>query len=744
MNFSVEIRGVVQGVGFRPFIYNKAHSLGLDGYVTNNGVGVLIFVSCSKESLEWFVKEIKRDAPPLSKIESIVVTPSKNREVFKDFEIRESQVSSHLSLQIPPDVAMCEECLAEMQDKNNRRYQYPFITCTNCGPRFSIIKNLPYDRRNTSMDEFKMCKACQEEYENPADRRYHAQPIGCFDCGVTLSLYDKDANSLEMDNVVDRVAAFIKDAKIVALKGIGGYHLLCDARNDVVVKRLRELKRRVSKPFAIMLKDSQAVKNVALMGEKEEELLNSNRRPIVLLKLKESNALSALVAPNLNQVGVFLAYTPLHHLLLEKLDTPIVATSANLSKEPLARTKEEIMKLSGVWDYCLDNDREILNSCDDSIAFVENSKIFTLREARGYSPRYLPLHGKSDKKILALGANQKSSVVICVENKAILSPYVGDLETIKSLQRYKSNIERLEEIYNFKPDVVVCDKHPNYESTKYAKELCEENGDIELIQVQHHYAHILATMGVNDITSRVLGVSFDGTGYGDDGVLWGGEFFVCDRESYERVAHFKEFRLLGAEKAIMEPRRVALSFLFELYGDEVLELKHRVLDTFTQQELKALFLSWKKALNSPLTSSCGRLFDAVASAFGIIHVCSYEGESGLLMESLYDENVKESYDFDVVDGVIDFSEIFRQILMEEDKRVGVSKFFNVLVEIIYFMSEEYKLPVVLGGGVFQNRVLLRLIMKKIPDVIVPEGFMSNDGAIAYGQAIAATSSVLKV
>ncbi len=473
-----------------------------------------------------------------------------------------------------------------------------------------------------------------------------------------------------------------------------------------------------------------------------------------MLKKKKSNYLSSLVAPDVNQVGLFLPPTPLHYLILQKLKTPIVATSANISGEPISSTNEEILKLSHIWDYVLENDRDIVNSCDDSVVFVENDTTFLLRNARGYAPVYFKLLKPLKKKVLCLGANQKSTVAITIDDRVILSPYIGDLDGLSSIKHFKSHIDTLKRVYNFEPEVVVCDKHPNYESTKFAFELKEQKPDLELIQVQHHYAHVLATMGVNDIDSKVLGVSFDGTGYGDDkvngearegalgyGNIWGGEFFVCDRKSYERVANFKEFRLLGGKMAIKEPRRVALSFLFNLYGEEVFELKNSVTDSFLEYELKTLYIAWQKGLNSPLTSSCGRLFDCVASLLDVVQICSYEGESGLLLESFYDETIDDSFNFSIDNGVIDFNEVVLQVMKEKSKTIAVSKFFNSIIEIIYKVSKEYDLPVVLSGGVFQNRVLLRIIMKKMPNAILAKEFVSNDSAIAYGQAIAVANSL---
>ncbi|MEA1891162.1 MAG: carbamoyltransferase HypF, partial [Campylobacterota bacterium] len=447
--YRLEIKGVVQGVGFRPFIYNLALLHVVNGFVTNDGSGVLVVLDCDEDKLDRFLRDVKLKAPSLSRIDSVEVQTLKVDSNYDNFTIKKSKISSHISLEIPSDIAMCDDCKQELEDEDNRRYNYPFITCTACGPRFSIIKNLPYDRCNTSMDKFEMCSTCRDEYTNPKDRRYHAQPIGCFDCGAKLSLFDSDGKPLHIDNMIERVAEFIKNKKIVAIKGIGGYHLVCDSTCKETIKRLREKKQRPSKPFAVMAKDIDSAKKIATISITEEKLLNSNKRPIVLLPKKDKTFLSDLVAPNIEQVGVFLAYTPLHHILLNKLDMPIVATSANLSSEPLATSKEEIMKLSHIWDYCLDNDREIVNSCDDSVMFVENEMSFMLRNARGYTPLYLPFEKKTDKKILSLGANQKSTVAIVVDDKVILSPYIGDLDSLSSLKHYHLHVEMLKRVYQF-------------------------------------------------------------------------------------------------------------------------------------------------------------------------------------------------------------------------------------------------------------------------------------------------------
>lgn len=738
MTYTIKIEGLVQGLGFRPFIYKLAISQKLKGEVINTAYGVEIQVNCSQDEVNNFTDLIKLQSPALSKIESIKISQVSKCN-FTDFKILQSQNTRSFSSRIPSDIAMCQACQKELEDTNNRRFNYPFITCTHCGPRWSIIKKLPYDRDKTSMDTFEMCKKCQKEYEEPQDRRYHAQTISCFECGPQLSLFDANAQIIKGKNTIDTVCKLLEEGKIIALKGIGGYHFICDAINDTPVKLLREKKQRPSKPFAVMTQNIQTAKTLASISEQEEELLDSEKRPIVLVKKKNNSPISGIIAPKINQIGLFLAYTPLQHMLLKKFNKPIVATSANISNMPLCSTKDEIMKLSHIWDYCLDNDREILNPCDDSVTFIENNSMLMLRNARGYSPSYLDLGKKTDKKILCLGANQKSTVAICINDKVILSPYIGDLNSLSNINHFKSHINSLKSMYNFEPEIIVCDKHPDYESIKYAKELKLQNPNLKLLQVQHHYAHILATMGINNIHTKVLGISFDGTGYGDDSHLWGGEFFLCDRKAYKRITHFKNFKLLGGEKAIKEPRRIALSFLFELYGEKVLKMQNNTTNSFTKQELQTLFIAWKKGLNSPLSSSTGRLFDAIASILGIVQISSYEGESGLLLESLYDEYIKDFYQFNLDKESIDFSYIFELVLQENQKSIAVSKFFNTLIEIIFSIYKKYNLPLVLSGGVFQNRVLLKLIKEKIPDVILPENFVSNDSAIAYGQAIYAST-----
>ena len=719
------IKGTVQGVGFRPFIYTLAKRYNLNGTVSNGSNGVEIFINSSKEILEQFMESIQHELPSLASIDLLEVEEVAFQN-FQDFQIIKTKKDGEIRANIPPDISICKACEAELFDPNNRRYGYPFITCTHCGVRYSIIYDLPYDRVNTSMKFFEMCQSCKEEYNNPLDRRYHAQPIGCWDCGANLSLQNSVGIALVV--TIDNIVQLILDGNILAIKGVGGYHLMCDATNEEAIQKLRDRKRRLSKPFAVMVRDMEMAHEIAVINTKEEELLSSKERPIVIVGMRATRPTG--ITPNISRIGLFLPYTPLHILILKKLNRPLVATSANVTDEPIATNKESIEKLSNIYDYLLDHDREIVNGCDDSVVMVVKNQTIFIRRARGYTPISIKLPFKLDKKVLAVGANQKSTVAIGFDDQVILSPHIGDLDGIESVEYFKENIENLKRIYRFEPEVVVHDKHPNYESSKYAKSL-----NLPQKEIQHHYAHILAVMAEKSLTQKVLGVAFDGTGYGDDGKLWGGEFMICDYEGYERVAHINYFKLLGGAKAIKEPKRVALSLLFDIYGDEVLDLRNATTKAFTPAELKTQYLMWKKGLNAPLSSSAGRLFDAVASLTGVCQVMSFEGESGMMLEELYDNGITDSYSFAFEEGVIDILPMIEEVTKEQNSTIAISKFFNTLVEIIYTIHQEYNLPLVLSGGVFQNRVLLGLVLERIPIAFISNQIPPNDGGIALGQVV---------
>lgn len=729
--YKVNITGTVQGVGFRPFIYTLSQRYLFTGTVSNNAKGVEIFLNTDTITLKQFLTAIEYEYPPLASIDNISHEEIEYKP-FDDFQIIQTQEAGDVTVNIPPDVSICSECEKELFDSTNHRYGYPFITCTHCGVRYSIIYDLPYDRKNTSMKFFEMCKRCKEEYSNPLDRRYHAQPIGCWECGPRLQLIDNVGRGVPTSKkMIDEAVALLKQGNIVAVKGVGGYHLMCDATNEEAIAKLRERKQRPTKPFAVMVRDIDMAKKLAAISAKEEELLTSKERPIILLHSKGNHeGLPLQIAPKISRIGLFLSYTPLHLLLLDTLERPLVATSANITDEPICINLESLEKLQGVYDYVLEHDRDIVNGCDDSVIMVVGEQQVMIRRARGYAPVSIKLPFTLKHNVLAMGANQKSTIAIGFDNQAILSPHIGDLDGIASMEYFEQNIENLKRIYRFEPEVLVYDKHPNYESTKYAKRC---GGNCTLQAVQHHYAHILGVMAEKQMTGKVFGVAFDGTGYGDDGNLWGGEFIVCDCAGFERVAHLNYFKLLGGAKAIKEPRRVALSLLFDLYGEDAFALENPTIQAFTQLELRTYYTAWEKGLNAPLSSSIGRLFDAVASLLGVCQIISFEGESGMLLEELYDSSVTGHYQFGYEEGKIDVLPILESMLAESNTIIAVSKFFHTLVEMIVVVYEPYSLPIVLSGGVFQNRVLLALIYERFPKAIISNAIPPNDGGIALGQ-----------
>jgi len=730
------IKGQVQGVGFRPFIYKSALYFKLAGFVKNDINGVEIEVEGRQADIELFEESLYSKLPPLARIDTVEKTEIKPIKE-KNFTIIQSSIESKNSYKtalVSPDIATCKECLADIK-KEGRYHGYFATNCTNCGPRYSIIKSVPYDRKNSSMNVFEMCSECKEAYENPHDRRYHAQPISCNNCGPKLSLWSvKDKTQIQTATVFKTVATLIKDGNILAIKGIGGFHIVCDASNDEALKRLRVFKNRPAKPFAIMCRDLTQIKSLAEVNEQEEQLLTCKEAPIVILKkLTCQNSLhvqiSSSLAPNIDRVGCFLPYSALHHLLFEHLAHPIVATSANLGDEPIIINKEDIFKKLSFVDFVLDFDREIINGVDDSLVQVIDGKTQILRLARGYAPKLVKLPFKSEKKILAVGANQKNSIAFVMNDNIIVSPHIGDLDSLEAFGYFERTLETFKRFYDFEPELIIHDKHPNYETTKWAKKQNKE-----LLHVGHHLAHIYACKAEFGLSGDYLGFSFDGTGYGDDETLWGGEIFVGDKRKYS----FKQIKLLGGEKAIKEPRRIALSMLFEkLSLDEVLKLDLEVVKSFSHVEIKMLHQSYVKDLNAPKSSSVGRLFDAVASFSDIAQTISYEGESGLLCESHYDKTIGDSFLYTITDGIIEIKIAEFVLSNSYDKKLLNSMFINTLVKIIVDISKREKLEVILGGGVFQNKTLLELLTCRFKKEKISYFFQEktaiNDGGIALGQ-----------
>lgn len=747
---SIRIRGIVQGVGFRPFVYALAVELDLHGHVFNDAEGVGIAVEGKPAAVETFLHRLQTELPPLARIDALN-TESLAVAGYDGFRIIASDASAKKSAVVSPDMAVCDHCLAEMRNPADRRYGYWLINCTDCGPRYSITRTVPYDRCNTSMDAFEMCDACRAEYEDPSDRRYHAQPIGCHECGPKLYYREEDHQSEGEEGFLAAVAA-LKAGRIVAVKGLGGFHLMCDATDEKAVGLLRERKRRPSKPFAVMFPTLEAIQKMGALSGTETGLITSREKPIVIVRAAPGN-LAASVAPGIDRLGVFLPYTPLHYRLFEQIDFPLVATSANLSDEPIIRTEEELgRKLGRVADGVLSHERAIVNACDDSVMQVAGGTPLMLRLARGFAPCTLTLPFKTGKKILAVGANQKNSIALAFDDRIILSPHIGDLGSLEAFEYFERTLETFKRFYDFEPDVVVCDKHPGYETAKWARELKTKNEKLKIIEVQHHHAHVLAGTAEFNIKEPVLAFAFDGTGYGDDkvngearegalgyGTIWGGEVLRADGISYERVASLRPFSLLGGEKAVREPRRVALGLLFECRTlDEVLELDLPGVKAFSAQEIRLLHAGWQRGVNAPRTSSMGRLFDAVASLSGICQQVSYEGESGLLLEAAVNAQKDGAYPYTLRDGMIDWEPMLRAIIVgNEGAEVIASRFLDTLVDIMVDLAREQALPVLLTGGVFQNRTLLERLMHRCEaeniSCYLPSRFPVNDGGIALGQ-----------
>jgi len=730
------VQGLVQGVGFRPFIYKTAMKLGLVGFVKNSVNGVELEVEGLEESVYKFKDTLFFKLPPLARIDNLQTLEIEPlyEESFEIIQSSKNLDNSNVTALISPDIATCQECLTDIRSAESKKYYNYFSTnCTNCGPRYSIIKTIPYDRANTSMKKFNMCHSCTDEYTNQLNRRYHAQPISCNSCGPTLSLWQKDVKlDIDTKEILANVATLIKSGKILCIKGIGGFHIVCDSTNDEAILKLRENKNRARKPFAVMCRDIGQIKKLAHVDKKEQALLKSKEAPIVILKklLSPELNVSALLAPNIDRIGCILPYTALHHLLFNYLDNPVVATSANLGDEPIITSREDVFLKLPFVDFTLDFDRDIINGVDDSLLQVVGDKVQTLRLARGYAPKVIKVPFKSEKSILAVGANSKSSIALLIDDNIIISPHIGDLDSLAAFEYFLRTVETFKRFYGFEPDLIVHDKHQEYKTTKWAKEQ-----NIDLLEVGHHLAHIYACKAELGLIDDYLGFSFDGTGYGDEKSLWGGEVFIGDKRKY----HFKQIKLLGADKAIQEPRRVGLSMLFdELSLGEVLELDLETIKAFSKDEIKILHQTYAKSLNAPLSSSVGRLFDGIASLSGIAQKLSYEGESGLLCESFYDKSISESFRYTIENNIIEIKVVEYILQSESDKKELSSMFINTLVKIITEISKTEKMEVILSGGVFQNKTLLELVSSQLEKDKVRYYYQQetaiNDGGIALGQA----------
>ena len=740
---AISVRGLVQGVGFRPYVFHLASRLELSGSVTNETDGVTIEVEGEDEALRRFLDELPRSAPPAAHIEAL----SWNRAPVlgqSGFRIGESQSRGASSPLILADRATCDECVRELFDPEDRRYHYPFLNCTQCGPRLTIIEGAPYDRERTTMARFSMCPRCRAEYEDPADRRFHAQPNACPECGPKLALLSPGGEALYSEDPLGAFVATVLEGGIGALKGLGGYHLVCDARSEEAVARLRERKRRYEKPFAVMAGTLDAARTLAETSALEEVLLDSPRKPIVLLRKTTPFPLADCVAPGNPHVGLLLPYTPLHHLLMDGVSgAPLVMTSGNRSDEPIVHRDEEVgVRLSAIADVVLTHDRPIRVRADDSVTRVVLGEEAPLRRSRGYAPEPLTLKTPLPKKLLAVGAQWKNAFALGSGRHAFLSHHIGDLEDYLAFEAFERDIGLYEELFEFRPDVLVHDLHPDYASTRYALERSAREG-IQRIGVQHHQAHVASCMAENGVEGPVLGVAFDGTGFGTDGTIWGGEFLACDERHFERAAHLLPVALPGGDAAAREPWRMAVSYLLASGIDPSGRVEEPGAGLVAEMV--------RKNLHSPLTSSAGRLFDAVGSILGVRQKTTYEGQAAMELEWLCGgERSSEPYPYRLVeDGsclVVDTRLLIRAVLEAKESREDASQIArrfhetvaSLIVEVCLRLRDTHGLErVALSGGVFQNVLLTTSVVPALErrgfDVFRHRTVPSNDGGIALGQ-----------
>lgn len=745
----IVITGIVQGVGFRPFVYNLARQHNLTGFVFNDTSGVTIEIEGERELVVTVAEHIQKNPPPLATIFSVEMVAKPPRH-FTDFEIRESGESDDKFVPIAPEVATCDDCLADITDPQNRRYRYPFTNCTNCGPRFTIVKDIPYDRQLTTMESFPMCDACQHEYETPSDRRFHAQPNACPLCGPTLKLSDAQGEVIETEDILTRSIQLLQQGKIVAIKGLGGYHLACDATNNEAVATLRARKHREHKPFALMVKDVDAVRRICTVSTEEEKLLTGTVRPIVLLEKLAECGLPEDIAPRQNYLGVMLPYTPLHHLLLNESGLILVMTSGNISSEPIAYGDNDArQRLQGIADYYLSHNREIHVRTDDSVSRIWNGQEMPLRRSRGYAPFPLLMDSPFTASILACGGELKNVFCLTRDQYAFMSHHIGDLENLETLTSFEEGVEHFKRIFNIEPLCLAYDLHPGYLSTQYA--LGYQN--IEKVGVQHHHAHIVSCMADNNLDGEVIGVAFDGTGYGTDGKIWGGEFLLSTRASFSRMGHLEYFPLPGGEKAIKEPWRVGAALLHQVFGHDMFTLDIDFIKALDRGQWAPMEQMISGGFNAPLTSSAGRLFDAISALVGVRKNIHYEGQAAIELEmtagadsGVYPVEVDANQQKDLVL----LAPIIRGIVDDLANRVPLTtigaRFHNTMAQLIVSSCERISATtgvrrVALSGGVFQNSRLLTAsyaaLVQKGFEVFVHHRVPTNDGGLALGQAVVA-------
>jgi hydrogenase maturation protein HypF len=748
---SIHVNGIVQGVGFRPFVYQLARELGLTGRVANTAAGVAIDIEGPAGRLDRFVEDLQTRKPILAHIVEIDIQPAAPAG-RRRFTITKSRGAETRATLISPDVCMCADCRTELFDPNDRRYGYPFINCTNCGPRYTIIDDIPYDRPKTSMRHFTMCARCQAEYDDPADRRFHAQPNACAECGPRVTLFDKDRHPLDADDPIVHAAELISAGYILAIKGLGGFHLVVDATNDDAVERLRDRKHREEKPLAVMSADLATVESYAKMSPPEAELLVSIQRPIVLLEKRLPEKLAFSVAPRNRYYGVMLPYTPLHELLMARGFMALVMTSGNVSEEPIAIDNTEAFgRLAAIADYFLVHDRQIYLRSDDSIVRHAGDRMRPIRRSRGFVP--MPVFLKAPvPQVLACGAELKNTICMTKGRQAFVSQHIGDLENPATEAFFRMTIAHLQRILDIEPEMIACDLHPDYLSTQWAR----TRSDLPLIQVQHHHAHIAACMAEHHLDGPVIGLAFDGTGLGTDRTVWGGEVLMADYSGFRRAAHLVAVPMPGAAAAIKAPWRMALSYLDHTFGTGLWDLDLPWLQSVDRAQAQIVARMCARGVNAPLTSSLGRLFDAVAAILGLRGKVAFEGQAAMELEMIAEPGETDRYALTWSDDdprQIAVAPIIAGVV--EDIRRGMpafvisAKFHNTIVhgvaELCDALRKDIQIDrVVISGGCFQNKRL----QEGLRSVLTSGGFKvychrhvpTNDGGIALGQAMIAAAS----
>jgi hydrogenase maturation protein HypF len=747
----ITVEGIVQGVGFRPFVYGLAVKNGLAGFVLNDTAGVTIELEGEPPAMENFLAHLREQPPPLARIENVdcQIIPPKGESVFN---IVGSQGEEERSVLISPDTPTCDDCLKELFDPADRRYRYPFINCTNCGPRFTIIKDVPYDRERTTMGHFQMCGDCAREFHDPADRRFHAQPNACPQCGPRVRLLDNTGHEILDGDPISHAGQLLRQGAVLAVKGLGGYHLACNALDHDAVRRLRARKHREEKPFALMARDLGAVRQLCFVTDEDEALLCSRERPIVLLRKRDRIQIAEAVAPGQRHLGLMLPYTPLHHLLLADADVPLVMTSGNLSEEPIAyKDGDALCRLGKIAEYFLVHDREIHMRCDDSVARAVGKEKLIIRRSRGYAPEPIAVAVPFVQPMLACGAHLKNTFCLGKERHAFMSHHNGDLENYETFNSFVNGIEHFKNLFAVEPSLIAHDLHPEYLSTKYARGV----DGLTKIGVQHHHAHIASCMAEHGLEGPVIGVAFDGLGYGGDGTIWGGEFLIARLSGYERRAHLRTVPLAGGDRAIREPWRMAVSYLRDALEEDPLSLGLPGWDVIPEKKIAIVTSMMQRRLNTVQTSSCGRLFDAVASITGLRHETNYEGQAAIELEMAAIEGVSESYPFDIgakspweIDMRPAIQRLVREIQMKTSVGLMAAKFHNTvvaaIVEVCWRLRETDGLNLVcLSGGTFQNAHLLERLVPLLRDrgfeVYLNRKVPTNDGGIAFGQAAVANA-----